>query len=478
MLLMLKSQPKALSLVFFVEACERFSFYALQAILVLYFIKVLKFSDVEAYEHFGAFFAALYGLVAFGGFLGDKILGVKRTITMGLCFLILGYLSMALLPSRYIFFSLSLISVGGAVFKPNPPSLLSSCYADGGDNNISVGFTLYYMSINIGAIFARLIAPVVSMYYGYEAVSLLSASGIFLAIISYAHQYKILHKIGNAIDKKKLPLWQSFAVFFMLLALAISFGYVLDNIALARSILWIIIVAATLCYLYILAKQPYKVRLRMLLAFILILEAILFFTLYQQAPTSINLFAFYNIKADLGFFTIRPETLQILNPIWILILSPVMTKFYLKLDKANIHFSMPYKFAVGMLASGLGFLILYLPRFFHDELGMVSFYWLVLSYAFQCIAELLVSALGAAMIAELVPKSFVGFAMGMWFLTSSVAGFTGAAVAKLTALPHNLHSGLESLQIYTGAFAKIGSITVAIGILLLLLAPKFQKLMK
>ena len=134
-------------------------------------------------------------------------------------------------------------------------------------------------------------------------------------------------------------------------------------------------------------------------------------------------------------------------------MSPVLAMLYHKLQQRGLAFSIPYKFAVGMLCCGFSFTLLYFARYLHDNGGMVSSWWLVASYFFQSTGELFVSALGVAMVAELVPVHITGFVMGMWFLTSSIAGFVGASVASLTALPATVKPGMESLVIYTKVFA-------------------------
>jgi POT family proton-dependent oligopeptide transporter len=173
----------------------------------------------------------------------------------------------------------------------------------------------------------------------------------------------------------------------------------------------------------------------------------------------------------------NPQSFQALNPIWIVTMSPVLAMCYVKLNQRGFDFRIPYKFALGMTCCGISFMILYFARYAHDTNGMVSSLWLVTSYLFQSLGELLVSALGVAMVAELVPQRISGFVMGMWFLTSSVAGFIGATVASYTALPGNLHPGIESLMIYTNVFAWIGIITLAIALLLWVISPKLSRLM-
>lgn len=156
-------------------------------------------------------------------------------------------------------------------------------------------------------------------------------------------------------------------------------------------------------------------------------------------------------------------------------MSPVLAILYNRLNKRGIDFAIPYKFASGMLCCGLSFALLYFCRFMHDDQGMVSSLWLIVSYFFQSTGELLVSALGVAMVAELVPANISGFVMGMWYLTSSIAGFFGASVASYSALPQEVVPGIESLMIYTGVFAWVGIVTLLIGVLMWLVAASLSR---
>ena len=158
-------------------------------------------------------------------------------------------------------------------------------------------------------------------------------------------------------------------------------------------------------------------------------------------------------------------------------MSPVLAIFYNRLNRVGIAFATPYKFALGMTCCGVGFLSLYFCRFAYDAQGFVSSGWLVGAYLFQSMGELLVSALGVAMVAELVPQRMTGFVMGAWFLTSAVAGFTGASVASYTAVPGTVQPGLESLMIYTRVFGCIGLLTLLVALLMWLLAPQLNRLM-
>lgn len=471
-----REQPRAFYMVFMLEIWERFGFYTVQGILALYFIRFLGFSEDTAYYTFGAFSALVYGMVALGGYLGDKVLGTKRTIVLGLIVLASGYLALALVDKQHVFQALGLICVGNGLFKANPSSLLSKCYEEN-DPRLHGGFTLYYMAINLGSIFALFIGPLLSSKYGYSYAFFVSFIGILLGLANYIFQRQHIAVVNTMADHRPIHLWQWGLIIIGIIAAAHASAYLLQHVMIAKNLLWLITTIVVVIYFIYMRREKSVSFMRMLLAFILMLEAVVFFTLYQQMPTSLNLFAVNNVHAVLFGIDINPQSFQALNPIWIISMSPVLAVFYAKLHQRGYAFPIPYKFALGMTCCGLSFMLLFFSRYVHDEGGMVSSWWLVASYLFQSLGELLVSALGVAMVAELVPPQIAGFVMGMWFLTSSVAGFIGASVASYTALPNNLQPGIESLMIYTKVFAYIGLITLAVALLLWLISPGLCRLM-
>lgn len=462
---LLRSQPRAFHMVFMLEIWERFGYYTVQGILTLYFIRALGFDDVQAYYTFGAFSALVYGMVAIGGYLGDKVLGVKRTIILGLSTLALGYLSLALADKSHIFLALGLISVGNGVFKANPANLLSKAYEEN-DPRLHGGFTLYYMAINLGSIFALFVGPYLSTHYGYPYAYFMSFIGLLLGLANYWFQRAHIKSLTFGADKLPVPLYR-WALVIVGMAILTGIGsYLLQHAVLARNLIWLVTAIAVAIYIKQLRKEQGLAYRRMILALILMIEGILFFTLYQQMPTSLTLFAVHNVRPYIFGIPIDPQSFQVLNPVWIIAMGPVLAMLYNKLNQRGINFSIPYKFSAGMLCCGISFLLLYFSKFLHDEAGMVSSWWLIASYCFQSLGELLVSALGVAMVAELVPLRMTGFVMGMWFLNSSIAGFFGATVASFTALPKNLSPGLASLNIYTSVFAGIGLVVLLISLLM------------
>jgi len=474
MLALFREQPRAFRMIFMLEIWERFGFYTVQGILTLYFIRFLGFNETQAYYTFGAYSALVYGLIVVGGYLGDKILGTRRTIVIGLITLAAGYLALALANKNQVFWALGLICTGNGLFKANPSSLLAKCYNDN-DPRLHGGFTLYYMAINMGSTVALLVGPAISSHFGYFYAYFLAFIGILLAITNYWFQRKHVLSIKTPCDVKKISMGLWSLTLILITSITTLSAFLLQHVVIAKSLLLAITTCVIGLYIYYMRKETKPVILRMIVAFILMLEAVVFFTLYQQMPTSLTLFAVNNVHPYLLGIAIDPQSMQALNPIWIITMSPVLAWFYKKANQRDINFSIPYKFTAGMFSCALSFSLLYFSRFFHDDMGMVSSGWLVASYFFQSTGELLVSALGVAMVAELVPKHIAGFVMGMWFLTTAVAGFTGAWVGSLTALPTNIQGGMESLMVYTKVFAIIGLITLSIAILMLLLVQPLNR---
>lgn len=474
MLNLLREQPRAFHMIFMLELWERFGFYTVQGILTLYFIRYLGYSDMVSYYTFGAFSALVYGMVVIGGYMGDRVLGTKRTIVLGLVVLVAGYFSLAFADKEHVFLALGLICVGNGLFKANPSNLLSKCYEEN-DPRLHGGFTLYYMAINLGSMVALIVGPSISSQYGYSYAYLISAIGLVLGLANYWFQHHHVAHINTEADMRKMTLWHWSLIFVGIVFFTELSAYLLQHVMIAKNLLWCITILVLVAYGLMMRKEKRAAFMKMLVALVLMVEAVIFFTLYQQMPTSLNLFAVNNVIPNVMGITFDAQSFQALNPIWIVLMSPVLAYIYGALHRKGILFSIPYKFALGMTMCAVSFLMLYFARYFYTDNGMVSSWWLIFSYLFQSLGELLVSALGVAMVAELVPTRIVGFVMGMWFLTSSVAGFIGAYVASYTALPENIKPGVESLFIYTNVFACIGLVTLMIALIMWILSPRLSR---
>ncbi len=198
-------QPRPFFMIFFVELWERFGYYGVQGVLAVFFVKQLGFSQEQAFVTFGAFAALVYGLISIGGYVGDHLLGTKRTIVLGALVLAIGYFmtGMSLLKPDLIFIALGTIAVGNGLFKANPASLLSKCYPPK-DPRLDGAFTLFYMSINIGSLIALSLAPVIADRFGYSVTYNLCGAGLIIALLVYIACRGMVKDIGSEPDFKPM----------------------------------------------------------------------------------------------------------------------------------------------------------------------------------------------------------------------------------------------------------------------------------
>nr|WP_116963162.1 oligopeptide:H+ symporter [Fastidiosibacter lacustris] len=462
--------PKPFWVIWGIELWERFGYYATQAILALYFVSYLGFSQELSIYTFGSFSAFVYGFVWVGGYVGDKYLGAKRTVALGAIILLISYIALALSNQDTIFYALGGIIVGNALFKANPSSLISKLY-EKGDPALDGAMTLYYMAINLGSFVSILIAPIAAQQFGWEAAFWISSFGLLLGLLNYFVFYKVLGSISTEAGAKPMVFGRLITVIVTSIVAVIVFGKLLPHTTICYTIVYIVVAGGFLYFLKTALSLKGSDRTRMLIAFLLILEGIVFFVLYNQMPTSLTFFALHNIDNNVFGWVIPAASYQVLNPLVIVIVSPILAVLYKKIPGTHVT-----KFCFGMTLCGLAFLVLYLPRFTAAETGLASPWWMVLTYTLQSIGELLVSGLGIAMVAELCPRAMSGFVMGIWFLTSMLAGPLGAYVGNLTSPPTGIElTTLESLHVYTSVFAQIGIVTLVIALLMWLSRPFLNK---
>ncbi|MGC9366370.1 MAG: oligopeptide:H+ symporter [bacterium] len=470
--------PKPFYILFSIEMWERFGYYGIQALLVLFMVKHLKFSDIQADNTFSAFAALVYAFVCVGGYIGDKLLGNRRTLLIGAVVLAMGYLILGLNSEKFLYLSLGIIVAGNALFKSNPSTLISKLYQTN-DHQVDSAFTVYYMAINIGSFISMSFCPLIEKIWGWNWAFLVSFLGMVVAILNYIMFSRYFRHLGSPPDFKPLKIINLLIVIITTVVIALISTWLLGHLAVTHTILFIALIAVGLLFVKEILKSNPSERIKLIISAILIGEAIIFFILYQQMPTSINLFAQRNTTHQLLGIQIEPATFQALNPMWIMLLSPLLAIIYTRLGRKNRDMSLPGKFALGMLFCSLGFLSLYIASiFFANHKGLISGNWLILSYGMQSTGELLVSGLGLAMIARLTPQRVMGFMMGAWFMSTSIAMLLGGYVADLANIPENITSSQISLNIYSSLFFKIGLASLIISLIMFLFVPKLKKHLK
>lgn len=468
---------KAFTTIFIIEFWERFGFYGLQALLVVYLIKELGFTDEMSDTLFGAFSALVYAFVSVGGYLGDKILGTKKTMLLGAVVSTIGYAMIAYDTKLLLYPGLGAVITGNMFFKANPPSLVAKLYKPG-DHRIDSAFTLYYLSINCGAFISMIICPIAKSIFGWSVALWISAVGLMISIFVYLVTKHLIKDIGSEADFRPMGIKKFvLAIIFIILSILIS-AWLLKNLAVTK---WLLS-ASFIVVLVVMAKilmgiKEKESKVKFFVCVVLMFEALFFYVLYQQMPTSLNLFAIRNVYHSIAGIPIEGESFQALNPFWVVVSGLILAKIFSSLGKKGKDFSMPVKFSSAMLLCSFGFLILPIgANYFADANFMISGNWLVGTYFFQSTAEVLIGGLGLSMISKLVPHKEVGFMIGAWYMVSAVARFLGGYVAAWASIPKHMAADPSlSLGIYSSLFLKLGITAFVICIIMFLVAPKLRK---
>lgn len=471
-------QPAVLKLSGFTAMCERFGFYVLTFLIVLYAKSEYGFSDSAAFLLYGAFSALAYLTTAAGGYLADNVFGVRRCIIFGLVCESAGLMLLAIQGKTIFSIALGLIIVGVGLFKTGPTHLLGRSY-EKNDPRIDSGFTLYYMGMNIGSFTSSLLASIIQLYFGWHIAFLYGGVGIALGLIAYFIFRKTAVDIDSEPGKQPLPIkiWQRMIAGTLLVAFAGAFLVTYPNLTN------IFLVIATLglfsYFIYEIIKSPKNEQLKIIACLSLIAMGLIFFILYQQAYTSIVLFI--NRCVDRHIFGREIQTAAFfgLNPFWVVALGPVLAAFYNYLNKHGKNFPITVKFPIGVLLISLCFVSLVAGGYFASAPNQVSPWWIVLTYFLYSAGEMFVSALGPAMITQIAPKRMYGIMMGTWFVvTMSLSAILGGLFATMASVPDTLSDPAAILHIYSQAFTKFGIASIILAAICFAVGPVIKRMVE
>ena len=478
------SRSRAFSTLFLIEMWERFGYYGMQVLLVIFMIQYLGFEDTRANLTWGAFAAMVYAVPILGGWIGDKVLGARRTTMLGSLVLMTGYALLAVPWDQVVrtewshpllFFSMGVIAVGNGLFKANPNNLVSRLY-EGDPSKLDGAFTMYYMSINLGAFLSQMMTPWIRVHYGWHWAFLTCGVGLALGAAQFHLQRRLLAHVGSTPDFEPLRVRRLLAVLAGSVVFAVLIAFIIQNLALAKAIVFLSGIALLCLFAYLIAKGDKSERSGLIAMLILTAQTILFFIFYQQMSTSLTLFALHNVTLDFyGWFTIPPEQFQVLNPFWIAVLSPALAILYSRLGRSDSDLSVAGKFAWGFALLALGFFI-YAISGRYAEAGMVSPWWMVWGYLLQSLGELLISGLGLAMVARYVGPSLRGVMMGAWLLATGISQYLGSFVANYASVPKDVTDPLLTLPLYTHLFWILGWVAIAGTVAAIAMLPWMRRL--
>ena len=568
--------PRQLARLFSVEMWERFGFYGMRALLVLYLVKHFLLEQYQASGIVGGYLSLVYLTPVIGGWLADYYLGSKRSVKWGALVMAAGYLMLCfggdqakpyatiggqryevqvdrgkslldstdtkqwvlangqklqihgmpdgsvqlLTPTGQVastvakedfkpgaerspfyltlmLFALSLIVIGNGFFKPNISTIVGSLYKQG-DRRRDAGFTIFYMGINIGSIGSQILCPIFANLWGWWAGFAIVVVGM---LIGYAlMQFDGGRLAGYGEPPKRDGPDRAPLIYILSILSAPLFWLIFRNVmntpeAAAGSGLWGYIVATPflgkVLFVTFLAavigipiwswKVGTKVEAQMMLAaIILVIFNVTFWTLFEQAASSLTLFADSNTTLHLfGFFVSAPQT-QNFNPITIVIFAPILSWLWLWLAKRGWEPSIQVKFGIALLLVGLGFVVLAWSKTTAGADARVALWWLVLTYFLHSIAELCISPVGLSMITKLSIARVVGMMMGVWFLSISIGEYLAGAAAQAASVQTvggQVTNPQLALESYAHTFLVGGEMTMIAGVILLAISPWLRKLM-
>jgi len=470
------SRTKGFTTLFLIEMWERFGYYGMTAVVVLFMVQQLGYTDDRANLTFGAFAALAYTVPAIGGWIGDKLLGSRRTMVLGALILALGYIGLAI-PNHpgLLFPALAIVAVGGGVFKANPANLISKLY-EGDPAKVDSAFTMYYMAVNVGATASQLATPLIAIKLGWHVAFAVSAGGLIVGLLNYLVMSRYLRHVGSDPDFKPLNVTRLVQVLIAIVVGIVLVTFIIQNRSIARATVILGFLAMLSIFGFMMSRGSERERKGLISVMILTALGILFFIFYQQMSTSLTLFSLRNVDLDFFGYHVPAGQVQALNPIWIFILSPGLAWLYTRLGKGEGgDFHISTKFAMGFAVLALGFFIYGFSGHFANA-GKVSFWFMITGYAFQSLGELLISGLGLAMVARYVGPSLRGFIMGVWFLATGISQYLGSYVATFASVPESVTSPVQSLPLYTNLFIKLGIVAVLGTVIATALIPLMKKL--
>jgi POT family proton-dependent oligopeptide transporter len=493
--------PRGLMTLFFTEMWERFSYYGMRAFLMLFMVAPvaaggLGLPDATAGVIYGMYTSMVYLLSVPGGWVADRFLGQQRAVLYGGLLIMAGHISLAVPAGATFYLGLALVSLGTGLLKPNISSVVGQLYGPT-DTRRDAGFTIFYMGINIGAFLAPLVCgaflaesetfkrwlhaagiePQAAWHFAFGA----AAVGMFLGIVQYAAGRRHLRGAGarptppkdaGEAARNRRILGAVVTVFVLIPALAgvlAAAGQLVltpEGVGKVFDVLMPATAIAVLLGLFVFGATDVAERRRMLVIIILFVAAAVFWGCFEQAGSTLTLFAKRHTRREVFGVSFGATVFQSLNSFFVVLLAPVFAWLWIRLSRRDAEPSTVAKFALGMFGVGAGFLVLVPAARLVLGGTQAGPGWLVTLYLVHTCGELCLSPVGLSAMTKLAPARIVGLIMGVWFLAASVGNYlAGRAV------------GLTQRMSMDGFFLLMTAFPVAIGVLLLLLAKPVQRML-
>ena len=471
-------QPRGLATLFMTEMWERFSYYGMRAILILFMAGAvaeggLGIDDKTASAVYGLYIAATYLLAPLGGWIADRLIGQQRAVFWGGVLIMLGNGSLAAGDTKLFFIGLLVIVLGVGLLKPNISAIVAQLYPEGGSRR-DAGFSIFYMGINLGAFLGSILVPIVAAAYGWSAGFALPAIGMLLGLVQFQVTKNHLGTSGVVPLGKAATWWPviGFMIIVVLVAaLALSGTLALNPVRISVVANWTMIALAAgyFGYLAFFAGLDLNERKRVVAMIALFAACAMFWAGFEQTGASLNLFADRHTDRMMFGWEMPAGVLQGVNPAFIIIFAPVFAAIWVQLGKRNMDPSAPFKFALGLILMGVGFLVMFMAARYVVMGEKVLPTWLMLTYLLHTFGELCLSPVGLSSMTKLAPARFVGQVMGLWFLATAIGNnLAGQFAGEID--PNNL-PGMPGQFLYLFWWGAIS------GVVLLAMTPFIKKMM-
>lgn len=461
------NNPRSLSTLFFTEMWERFSYYGMRALLVLYLVNSLNYSESEALHIYAVYTGLVYLTPLIGGYLADRFLGTQKSIFIGGLTMMIGHFLMAF--PDYLYLAIGMLIIGNGYFKPNISSLLGRLYKSN-DVRRDSGFSIFYVGINLGAFLAPLvvgyIGETINWHYGFA----IAGFGMLAGLIQFYYGQNKIIKEDTTHQSRKLKSadWGLITIISLinipLILLILEVNQLINHYffeILLALVMFISLYLLTRKKQLLSAKEDLK---KIVYIGVLSIFVIFFWVGFEQAGGSLTLFANNSVDRDFLGFIIPASFFQSINPLIIILIGPMIANFWLRVDRSKSNINTPQKMGLGLLLLAGGFFLITLVNNSSDS--SISLWWLVGVYFLHTLGELCLSPIGLSMVSKVSPKKIASLMMGFWFLSSAVANFMAG---KLPGI-------LQANNLDLFSFLMVTSLVA--GLLLLLISTFMERLVK
>ena len=462
-----KNNPHSLSTLFFTEMWERFSYYGMRALLVLYLVNSQNYSESDALHIYAVYTGLVYLTPLIGGYLADRFLGSQKAIFIGGLTMMIGHFLMAF--PNFLYLAIGMLIIGNGYFKPNISSLLGRLYKPD-DVRRDSGFSIFYVGINLGAFLAPLIVgyvgETINWHYGFA----IAGFGMLAGLIQfYLGQNKIIKEDISSQSKKLNPADWGIITLVSLINLPLILVILELNQIINDFFFEILAILIILIFFYFITKKKQLLTVKKdikRIAYIGILSifVIFFWVGFEQAGGSLTLFANNSVDRNFLGFVIPASFFQSINPLIIILIGPMIANFWLSVDRSKNKINTSQKMGLGLLLLASGFFLIMIVN--NSSETSISLWWLVGVYFLHTMGELCLSPIGLSMVSKVSPKKIASLMMGFWFLSSAVANFTAG---KLPAI-------LESNNLDLFTFLSVSSLVA--GLVLIFISSFMEKLIK